>query len=129
MRGCCRNMSKNESLPIEGKVGCVATRMRWELMTIASQSTPHQSLRDSFPSRESLKKICSYYHMGIVRLSKQNNSIVSYADKPLKGSETMKKITVIILVLLLIFALIRITTSTYENINRRNSTQAMAEFG
>ena len=67
--------------------------------------------------------------MGIVRLSKQNNSIVSYADKPLKGSETMKKITVVILVLLLIFALIRITTSTYENINRRNSTQAMAEFG
>ena len=28
-------LPKNESLPLEGKVGCEATRMRWKRITIA----------------------------------------------------------------------------------------------
>ena len=37
----------------------------------------------------------------------------------------MKKILITILILIVVFALIRITTSTYENIKRRNNAQAM----
>ncbi len=37
----------------------------------------------------------------------------------------MKKILITILILLLVFALIRITTSTYENIKRRNNAHVM----
>lgn len=37
----------------------------------------------------------------------------------------MKKILVVILVLLFVFAFIRITTSTYENIKRTNNAHAM----
>ncbi len=35
----------------------------------------------------------------------------------------MKKVLIVILVLLFVFAFIRITTSTYENIKRRNNAQ------
>lgn len=42
----------------------------------------------------------------------------------------MKKIIIILLIFLLAFAFIRIATSTYENIKRRNNTQVMfAEYG
>ncbi len=37
----------------------------------------------------------------------------------------MKKILIVILVLLFVFAFIRITTSTYENINRKYNAQVM----
>ena len=37
----------------------------------------------------------------------------------------MKKILISILILIFLFAFIRITTSTYENIKRRNNAQAM----
>ena len=41
----------------------------------------------------------------------------------------MKKIILVVLIFLLAFAFIRITTSTYENIKRRNNTQVMfAEY-
>ncbi len=37
----------------------------------------------------------------------------------------MKKFIIVVLVLMLIFAVIRITTSTYENIKRGNNVQMM----
>ena len=42
-----------DSLPLEGK-GDRLRWMRWKIITIATQSTPHQSLRDSLPSRGGL---------------------------------------------------------------------------
>ena len=43
----------------------------------------------------------------------------------MKGSKILKKILIVGLILLLIFAIIRITTSTYENIKRGNKAQEM----
>ncbi len=57
---CVELCRKKESLPLEGK-GDRLRWMRWKNNQVKkkrlhSQSTPHQSLRDSFPSRGSLKK-------------------------------------------------------------------------
>ncbi len=41
----------------------------------------------------------------------------------------MKKVLIVVLVLVLIFAVIRITTSTYENITRGRDSQMMSLHG
>ncbi len=40
----------------------------------------------------------------------------------------MKKILIVVFVLLFMFAVIRITASTYENIKRKNNAQVMSMF-
>ena len=44
----------------------------------------------------------------------------------MKGCSEMKKIIAVILMLLFAFALIRITTSTYENKKRRDNLQSFS---